>query len=76
MTFVSAYQMIFIFFKLEQIYNLILFNTMVLSSTITIGPKNDRLWSRNALITDCRPTRHGTVRKGHKVGIIQPLTVQ
>ena len=27
-------------------------------------------------ITDCRPTRHDTVRKGHKVGIIQAVTVQ
>ena len=37
--------------------------------------KNDRVWPRNAIITDCRPT-HGTVGKGHKVGIIQALTVQ
>ena len=30
----------------------------------------------NATITDCRPTRHGTVRIGHKEGIIQAVTVQ
>ena len=34
MTFVSGYWMIFNLFKLEQIYNSILCNTMVLSSTI------------------------------------------
>ena len=39
MTFVSAYRMIFILFKLEQIYNSILCNTMVLSSTIIIVSK-------------------------------------
>ena len=39
MTFVSGYQMIFNLFKLEQIYNSILCNTMVLSSTIIIIPK-------------------------------------
>ena len=49
---------------------------MVLSSTIIIVSKNVRVWPRNAIITDSRPTRHGTVRKGHKVGIIQALTVQ
>ena len=48
---------------------------MVLLSTIIIISKNDRVWPRNAIITDCRPT-HGTVRKGHKVGTIQALTVQ
>ena len=37
--------------------------------------KNDRVCPRNAIITDCKPT-HGTVRKGHKEGIIQTLTVQ
>ena len=75
MTFVSGYRMVFNLFKLEQIYNLILCNTMVLSSTIIIVSKNDRVWPRNAIITDCRPT-HGTVRKGNKEGIIQNLTVQ
>ena len=74
MTFVSGYRMIFNLFKLEQIYNSILCNTVVLSSTIIIGSKNERVWPRNAIITDCRPT-HGTVRKGHKVGIIQAHTV-
>ena len=48
---------------------------MVLSSTVIIVSKNDRVWPRNAIITDCRPI-HGTVRKGHKVGIIQALKVQ
>ena len=38
--------------------------------------KNDRVRPRNATITDCRPTRHGIVRKGHKLGIIQAVTVQ
>ena len=71
MTCVSSYRMIFNLL----IYNLILCNTMVLSSTITIVSKNERVWPRNAIITDCRPT-HGTVRKGHKVGIIQAVTVQ
>ena len=75
MTFASGYQMIFNLFKLEQIYNSILCNTMMLSSTIFIVSKNDRMWQRNATITDCRPT-HVTVRKGHKVGIVQALTVQ
>ena len=31
--------------------------------------------AKNAIIKDCRPT-NGTVRKGHKVSIIQALTVQ
>ena len=74
MTFVSGYRMIFNVLKLEQIYNLILCNTIVLSSTIIIVSKNDRVWPSNAIITDCRPT-HGTMRKRHKVGIIQALTV-
>ena len=39
MTFVSGYQMIVNLFKLEQIYNSILCNTVVLSSTIIIVPK-------------------------------------
>ena len=43
MTFVSGYRMIFNLFKLEQIYNAILyyliFNTMVLSLTIIIVSK-------------------------------------
>ena len=75
MTIVSAYWMIFNLLKLEQIFNLILCNTTGLSSTIFIVSKYDRVWPRNAIITDCRPT-HGTARKGHKVGIIQALTVQ
>ena len=60
---------------LEQIYNSILCNAMMLSSTIIIVSKNYKVWPRNAIITDCRPT-YGTMRKGHKVGIIQALTVQ
>ena len=39
MPFVSGYKMIFYLFKLEQIYNSILSNTMVLSSTSIIVPK-------------------------------------
>ena len=74
MTFVSGYWTVFNLFKLGQIYNSILCNTMVLS-TIIINSKNDRVWPRNAIITDCRPT-HGTVRKGHREGIIQTPTVQ
>ena len=62
-------------FKLEQIYDSILCNTMVLSSTNIIVSKNGKVWPRNATITDCRPT-HGTVRKRHKVGIIQAFIVQ
>ena len=75
MTFVSGYQMVFNLFKLEQIYNSILCNTMVLSSAIIIVSKNDRVWPRMAIITDCRST-HGTLRKGHRGGIIQTLTVK
>ena len=75
MTFVSGYWMIFNLLKLQQINNSILCNTMVLSLTIIIVSKNDRVGPRNAIITDCR-LAHGTVRKGHKVGIIQALTVQ
>ena len=75
MTFVSGYQMIFNLFKLEQIYSSILCNTMVLSSTIVIVSKNDRVWPRYPTITNYRPT-HGTSRKGHNVGIVQALTVQ
>ena len=41
MTFVSGYRMVFDLFKLEQIYNSILCNTMVLSSTFIIVSKND-----------------------------------
>ena len=65
MTFITGYRMIFNLLKLEQIYNSILCNTIVLSSTIIIVSKHDRVWPRNAIITDYRPT-HGTVRKGHK----------
>ena len=75
MTFVTGYGWFFNLFKLEHIYSSILCNAMVLSSTIIIVSKNDRAWPRNAIITDCRPT-HGTVRKGHKEGITQTLTVQ
>ena len=75
MTFVPGYWIIFNLLKLEQIDNSILCNTMVLSSIFIIVSKNDRVWPRNAIITDCRPT-HGTMRKGHKVGLIQALTVQ
>ena len=32
--------------------------------------------AKKCIITDCIPTQHGTVRRGHKVGIIQALTVQ
>ena len=39
MTFVSGYRMIFYMFKLEHIYNQILCNTMVLSSTNIIVSK-------------------------------------
>ena len=39
MTFVSDYGMIFNLFKLEQIYNLILYNTMALSASINIVSK-------------------------------------
>ena len=69
MTFISGYLMVFNLFKLEQI--LILCNTMASSSIIV--SKKDRVWPRNAIIS--RPT-NGTVRKGHKEGIIQALTVQ
>ena len=75
MPFVSGYRMIFDLLKLEQIYNSILCNAMMLSLTIIIISKHYRVWPRNAIITDCRPT-NGTMRKGHKVGIIQGLTVQ
>ena len=46
MTFVSSYRMILNLFKLEQIYESILCNTMVLSSAIIIVPKNDRVWQK------------------------------
>ena len=75
MTFVSGYWMVSNLFKLEQIYNAILCNTMVLSSTIIIVSRNDIVLPRNAIITECRPT-NGTVSKGHKEGIIQIITVQ
>ena len=75
MTFVSGYRMVFNLFKLEQIYKSILCNTMVLSSTFIIVSKNDRVWPRNAIIIDCRPT-HGTVRKGNKEGIIQTINIK
>ena len=75
MTFVSGYRMVFNLFKLEQIYNSILCIIIVFSSTIIIVSKNERVLPRNAIITDFRPT-HSTVRKGHKEGIIQTLTVQ
>ena len=75
MTFVSGYGMIFNLLKPQQIYNSIVCKTMMSSSTIIIVSKNDRVWPRNVIFTDCRPT-YGTVRKGRKVGIIQALTVQ
>ena len=76
MTFVSCYQMIFNLFKLEQIYNLILFNTMVVSSTITIVSKIIEYdqWMPQSRTAD--QPGIGTVRKGHKDGIVQALTVQ
>ena len=39
MIFVSGYRMVFNLFKLEQIYNSVLCNIMVLSSTIIIVSK-------------------------------------
>ena len=75
MKIVSGYWMIFNLLKLQQICNSILCNIMVLSSTIIIVSNIDRVWPRNAIITDCRLT-HGTARKGYKIGIIQALTVQ
>ena len=50
MTFISEYRMIFVLFKLEQIYNSFLCNTMVLWSTIIIVPKchNHRLQANSA----------------------------
>ena len=50
-----------------------LYNGVVINNYYS--SKNDRVCPRNAIITDCRPT-HGTVRKGHTVGLIQALTVQ
>ena len=41
MTFVSGFRMVFNLFKLEQIYNSILCNTMVFASTTIIVSKND-----------------------------------
>ena len=52
MTFASGFWMIFNMLKLEQIYNSILCNTMVLSTTIIIVSINDRVWPRNAIIID------------------------
>ena len=75
MPFVSGCSTILNLLKLEQFYNSIVCNTMMLSPTIIIVSKNDRVWPTNAIITDCRPT-YGIVRKGHKVGIIQAVTVQ
>ena len=50
---------------------------MVLSSTIIkIAKINDRVWPRNVTMTDCRPTMHCTVRKGHMIGEVQALSVQ
>ena len=69
MTFVFGYRMALNLFKIEQIYNSILCNTIVLSSTIILFSKHDRVWPRYAIITDYRPA-HGTVRKEHKVGTI------
>ena len=62
MTFVFGYRMIFNLFKLEQIYNLIL--CIVIDKYYS--SKNDRVMPWNATVTDCRPTQHGTVSKGHK----------
>ena len=72
----AGYRANFNLFNLEQIYNSILCNSMVLSSTIIIVSKKGRVWQRKATITDCRPTRQGTVGKGHKVGSIQAVTFQ
>ena len=70
MTFVSGYRMIF---NLLKLVNVMLYNGVVIDNYYSF--KNDSVWLRNTIITDCRPT-HGTVRKGHKVGIIQALSVQ
>ena len=75
MIFVSGYWMVFNLFKLEQICNSILCNKMVLSSTLIIVSKHDRVWPRNVIISDCS-LNNGTLRKGHKVCLIQALTVQ
>ena len=52
MTFVSGYCMIFNLLKLQQIYNSISCNTMVLSSTIIIVSKNDRVWPESNTTPD------------------------
>ena len=71
MPFVSGNRMFYSLFKLEQIYK---YNGIVINNYYSFN--NDRVWPRNHTITDCRPTQHGTVRKGHNVGIVQALTVQ
>ena len=78
MTFVSGYRMIFNLLKLEQVYSSILCITNVLSSTIIIVSKIDKVWPRNAIATDYRPTygTYGTVRKGkHIFKVPIPSTV-
>ena len=48
MTFVSGYRMVFNLFKIEQNYNSILCNTMVLSSTIIIVTRYKKLYLKTA----------------------------
>ena len=70
MTFVSGYRMILI-----QSY-IMSYNDVVINKNNYYSFENDRVWPRNAIFTECRSTLHGTVRKGHKVGIIQAVTVR
>ena len=68
-TFVSGYWMIYNLLKLEQIYNSILCNTMVLLSTIIIVSNNGRGHTHRL---QANPWHR---EKEHKVDIIQALTI-
>ena len=76
MTFVSGYRMLFNLFKLEQIYNSILCNTMVLSSTIIIVPKITEHGQVMPQSQTAGRLSMASMRKGHKVSIFQAVTVQ
>ena len=75
MTFVSDYRMIINLFKLELIYNSILCNTIVLSSTIIIVSKKIE-YGQEMPQSQTTGQPMATWGKGHKVGISQALIVQ
>ena len=76
MSCVSGYRMIFNLFKLEQLYNEILCNTMGLSSTIIIVSKIIEYGQEMSQSQTAGQPGMAPWKKGHNIVIVQALTVR